>query len=154
MRSSSVAIAAASIRPIQIGIAFWPSESLSTRIGMLVKGSIVSPDTFMSTIIQGPPRKALPELAQERMRPGLDDSNVYFPADQVCTRLASRQAEIDDVISTRTAAKLAPALLAFALYQHALASPHESCQPARGNFALQGLYLGESLAFDSGWNIV
>ena len=46
--SISVAMALASKMPIQMGIAFFSSRSFRMTIGVLVIGSIVRPDTFIS----------------------------------------------------------------------------------------------------------
>src|SRR5512136_3294109 len=49
--SSSVAMALASKRPIQMGTARFPSRSFRITMGVLVSGSMVRPDTFISTNI-------------------------------------------------------------------------------------------------------
>jgi len=49
--SSSVAMALASKSPIQIGTARLPSRSFRITMGVLVSGSMVRPDTFISTNI-------------------------------------------------------------------------------------------------------
>src|SRR5262245_19687832 len=130
MRSSSVAIALASMRPIQIGSAVFSSESLSTTIGMLVNGSSVSPETFMSIIMPTSvspwrwstspllPLRGSNQCVCSRLR------NLYsdLPPDQVLHRLARRQGEIDHVVAARAATQLTPPLLVLPLHQYTLAS--------------------------------
>ncbi len=137
--SISVAMALASKMPIQIGIAFFSSRSFRMTIGVLVIGSIVRPDTFISMNICA---SSFLHLAPQGMEKGLHNPDGYRLSDQPgCPR------KIDDPVSPRPPRHLPASVSARPLDQDLLQPSDTGPVLLQGMLFLEGLEHSEPFPF-------